>query len=115
MGTMKQAGRKETASDGEQSVRRVHLSVALSLFGPMMVTLGSIRGGRGGRRSVCGIERALADGYGVQDRDSRTGNWINGSDPWMVHAWDLPGMENDRGLLQTANRRICERICGAEN
>ena len=65
-------------------------------------------------RGSCFINGTIID-ENVPDRDSCTGDWINGSNLWMVHAWVVPGMENDLGVFQTANRRICERICGAEN
>jgi hypothetical protein len=63
---------------------------------------------------ACFVNGYITD-ENVPDRDSCAGDWINGSDLWMVHAWVVPGMENDLGVFQTANRRICERICGAEN
>jgi hypothetical protein len=63
---------------------------------------------------TCFVNGYLVD-EDVPDRDSCAGDWINGSGLWMVHAWVVPGMENDRGVFQAANRRICERICGAEN
>lgn len=63
---------------------------------------------------ACFVNGYITD-ENVPDRDSCAGDWINGSDLWMVHAWVVPGMENDLGVFQTANRRICERTCGAEN
>jgi hypothetical protein len=63
---------------------------------------------------TCFVNGYLID-EGVADRDSCAGDWVNGSDLWMVHAWVVPGMENDLGVFAAANRRICERICGAEN
>jgi hypothetical protein len=63
---------------------------------------------------TCFVNGYLVD-EGVPDRDSCAGDWVNGSDLWMVHLWIVPGMENDAGVFSAANPRICERICAAEN
>jgi hypothetical protein len=45
------------------------------------------------------------------DRSSCAGDWINGSDLWMLHAWIVPGLENRYGVFAPANPRLCERAC----
>jgi hypothetical protein len=51
----------------------------------------------------------------IQDRRSCAGDWINGSDLWMLHAWVVPGLENEYGVFHNANPLLCERACGLEN
>jgi hypothetical protein len=63
---------------------------------------------------TCFVNGYLVD-EGVPDRDSCAGDWVNGSDLWMIHAWIVPGMENEVSVFSAANPRICERICAAEN
>ena len=63
---------------------------------------------------TCFVKGYLVD-EGVPDRDSCDGDWVNGDDLWMIHAWIVPGMENEAGVFSAANPRICERICAAEN
>ena len=48
----------------------------------------------------------------ILDRTSCSGDWINGSDLWMLHAWVVPGMENRLGQFAAVNPRLCERACG---
>lgn len=52
---------------------------------------------------------------GIPDSDSCEGDWINGSDLWMLHAWVVPDMENKLGQFAVVNPRLCERACGLEN
>ena len=52
---------------------------------------------------------------GIPDSSSCTGDWINGSDLWMLHAWIVPDMENGMGQFAVVNPRLCERACGLEN
>jgi hypothetical protein len=51
----------------------------------------------------------------IPDRRSCAGDWINGSDLWMLHAWVVPGLENDYGVFHNVNPLLCERACGLEN
>ncbi|MFV1999001.1 MAG: hypothetical protein ACC654_01400 [Acidimicrobiia bacterium] len=51
----------------------------------------------------------------LPDRRSCAGDWVNGSDLWMLHAWIVPGVENDFGQFATVNPLLCERACGLEN
>ena len=51
----------------------------------------------------------------LPDSSSCDGDWINGSDLWMLHAWVVPGLENDLGLFATVNPLLCERACGLED
>jgi hypothetical protein len=39
------------------------------------------------------------------------GDWINGSDLWMLHAWIVDDVENERGIFATVNPSLCERSC----
>ena len=51
----------------------------------------------------------------IPDRRSCAGDWINGSDLWMLHAWVVPGLENSYGQFHNVNPLLCERACGLEN
>lgn len=51
----------------------------------------------------------------LPDRRSCAGDWVNGSDLWMLHTWIVPGLENDYGLFATVNPLLCERACGLED
>ena len=48
-------------------------------------------------------------------RETCAGDWLNGSDLWMLHTWVVPEVENELGLFAVVNPKLCERICGAEN
>jgi hypothetical protein len=52
---------------------------------------------------------------GVQDAALCNGDWINGNDLWMLHAWVVPGVENRLGQFASVNPLLCERTCGLEN
>lgn len=47
----------------------------------------------------------------VPDRSQCAGDWLNGSDLWMLHAWIVPGLENRLGVFANVNPRFCERYC----
>ena len=49
---------------------------------------------------------------GDPDRAACAGDWINGSDLWMLHAWLVPGLENDDGVFADVNELLCDRFCG---
>jgi hypothetical protein len=51
----------------------------------------------------------------IPDRRSCAGDWVNGSDLWMLHAWVVPGLENTYGQFHNVNPLLCERACGLEN
>jgi hypothetical protein len=51
----------------------------------------------------------------IPNRRSCAGDWVNGSDLWMLHAWVVPGMENTYGQFHNVNPLLCERACGLEN
>jgi hypothetical protein len=51
----------------------------------------------------------------IPDRRSCAGDWINGSDLWMLHAWVVPGLDNEYGVFHNVNPLLCERACGLEN
>lgn len=51
----------------------------------------------------------------LPDRRSCPGDWINGSDLWMLHAWIVPGVENVYGQFAVVNPLLCERACGLED
>jgi len=48
-------------------------------------------------------------------REECPGDWVNGMDLWMLHAWVVPGLENEYGQFHTVNPFLCERACGLEN
>ena len=48
-------------------------------------------------------------------RDACDGDWVNGLDLWMLHAWVVPGLENQYGQFAVVNPLLCERTCGLEN
>ncbi|KAA3636419.1 MAG: hypothetical protein DWP92_09560 [Armatimonadetes bacterium] len=48
-------------------------------------------------------------------REDCPGDWVNGMDMWMLHAWVVPGVENRYGRFHTANPLLCEHACGLEN
>jgi hypothetical protein len=35
------------------------------------------------------------------------GQWLNGSDLWMLHAWVAPGVPNTAGLFAARNDALC--------
>ena len=45
------------------------------------------------------------------DPSACNGDWINGDNIWMLHAWIVPGMENRFGIFHSVNPRLCERYC----
>lgn len=47
----------------------------------------------------------------IPDRGACPGDWVNGSDLWMLHAWVVPGMDSMRGVFAAQNERLCERSC----
>lgn len=49
------------------------------------------------------------------ERSDCDGDWVNGVDMWMLHAWVVPGLENEFGQFHTVNPFLCERVCGREN
>ena len=48
----------------------------------------------------------------IPDRGECAGDWINGSDLWMLHAWLVPGLDNRLGQFAAVNPKLCERVCG---
>lgn len=48
-------------------------------------------------------------------RDQCPGDWVNGSKLWMLHAWVVPGLENEYGRFHNVNPLLCEHACGLEN
>jgi len=51
----------------------------------------------------------------LPDRRACPGDWVNGSDLWMLHAWIVPGVENVYGDFAVVNPLLCERACGLED
>lgn len=43
------------------------------------------------------------------DRTECAGDWINGSDLWMLHAWVVPDFPNADGIFADVNMAICPR------
>lgn len=48
-------------------------------------------------------------------REECVGDWVNGMDMWMLHAWVVPGVENRMGRFHNVNPLLCEHACGLEN
>lgn len=48
-------------------------------------------------------------------RSECDGDWVNGGDLWMLHAWVVPGLDNEYGQFHNVNPFLCERVCGLEN
>jgi hypothetical protein len=48
-------------------------------------------------------------------REDCVGDWVNGMDMWMLHAWVVPELENRMGRFHDVNPFLCERACGLEN
>lgn len=57
------------------------------------------------------FEDGIVTNEEVPDRTQCAGDWINGNDLWMLHAWVVPGMENRLGVFGNINPRLCERFC----
>ena len=47
----------------------------------------------------------------IPDRSGCAGDWVNGSDLWMLHAWIVPGIESRYGVFSAVNPKLCERAC----
>ena len=62
---------------------------------------------------VCFVNGYIKDENVV--REQCPGDWVNGMDLWMLHAWVVPGLENEYGRFHTVNPFLCERACGLEN
>jgi hypothetical protein len=43
----------------------------------------------------------------LPNRADCAGDWINGSDLWMLHAWVVPGAENEWGVFAEVNPALC--------
>ncbi|MDJ0925870.1 MAG: hypothetical protein QNJ77_15070 [Acidimicrobiia bacterium] len=62
---------------------------------------------------VCFVNGYIKDEHVL--REQCPGDWINGMDLWMLHAWVVPGLENDYGRFHNVNPLLCERACGLED
>ncbi len=62
---------------------------------------------------ICFIDGKIADEN--LTRDECVGDWLNGVDLWMLHAWVVPGVENEYGIFHAVNPLLCEHACGLEN
>jgi hypothetical protein len=53
----------------------------------------------------------------MASRDDCGGDWLNGTDLWMLHAWVVPGLPNPDGRFAGRHRALCpgdnERIADA--
>jgi hypothetical protein len=64
------------------------------------------------------LEVCFDNGYLVDQDvapDECEGDWINGMDLWMLHAWVVPDVENQHGMFATVNPLLCESACGIED
>ncbi len=43
----------------------------------------------------------------VPAADQCAGQWLNGSDLWMLHAWVAPGLPNTAGIFAARNNALC--------
>jgi hypothetical protein len=53
---------------------------------------------------------------GLIDQSDCPGDWLNGGDLWMLHAWVVPGTPNPWGLFAPLNQTLCRgdtSACGA--
>jgi hypothetical protein len=53
---------------------------------------------------------------GLIDQSDCPGDWLNGGDLWMLHAWVVPGAPNRWGLFAPLNQTLCRgdaSACGA--
>ena len=64
-------------------------------------------------RGVCFINGYIKDEH--IEREQCPGDWVNGEDLWMLHAWVVPGIENVYGEFHNVNPLLCERACGLED
>ncbi|MGI9665721.1 MAG: hypothetical protein ACR2N2_01290 [Acidimicrobiia bacterium] len=64
-------------------------------------------------RGVCFINGYIKDEH--IGREQCPGDWVNGEDLWMLHAWVVPGLENVYGDFHNVNPLLCERTCGLED
>ena len=64
-------------------------------------------------RGVCFVDGMIMDEN--RQPDECDGDWFNGENLWMVHAWIVPGVENDYGPFHNVNPLLCERACGLED
>lgn len=62
---------------------------------------------------VCFVDGMIKDEN--LERHECVGDWLNGVDLWMLHAWVVPGVENEYGIFHNANPLLCEHACGLEN
>ncbi len=55
---------------------------------------------------LCFINGWLHD-TNVLNRADCAGDWVNGSDLWMLHAWIVSGVENEWGVFSQVNPALC--------
>lgn len=65
-------------------------------------------------RGVCFRDGRIMD-ENRQPEECPGQDWFNGEDLWMLHAWVVPGVENEYGIFHNVNPLLCERACGLEN
>jgi hypothetical protein len=59
------------------------------------------------RHSGLCFENAFLAREGVASADQCSGQWLNGSDLWMLHAWVAPDAPNSAGLFAPLNTALC--------
>lgn len=64
-------------------------------------------------RGVCFVDGMIMDEN--RQPEECAGDWFNGEDLWMVHAWVVPGVENVYGPFHNVNPLLCEHACGLED
>ncbi|MGQ0825670.1 MAG: hypothetical protein ACT4OX_11720 [Actinomycetota bacterium] len=51
---------------------------------------------------------------GALDPEECAGDWIDGGDLWMLHAWVMPGYENVDGVFAPTNSKLCPPRFGVD-
>jgi hypothetical protein len=51
---------------------------------------------------------------GVANPADCAGEWIDGRDLWMLHAWVVPGYENPEGIFAPTNPKLCPPRIGPD-
>jgi hypothetical protein len=64
-------------------------------------------------RGLCFVDGVLTR-EDVRTPAQCAGEWVDGHDLWMLHAWVVPGYENADGVFAPTNRQLCPRRTGVD-
>jgi hypothetical protein len=64
-------------------------------------------------RGLCFVAAVLTR-ENVADPSDCEGEWVDGVDLWMLHAWVVPGYGNPDGVFDPTNRRLCPPRSGID-